>query len=416
MKLNTIENINIETSLLFIRNTKKDYHVDTYFPKKLAEDLKKLKTISEYRNGDYYIDYFNVKLEALDYEDWDIIEKIINFEEVILRCRGLRTKSFEDAKILVIKASKFFIDFFCTNSNIKNIYSTVVDSFIMDVMFRVAAFYDVNVISYVRFFVPGYFRVTRYGENLVVRKSQTQEVQNLVNKLKSDEKSFMAISLNKRIRIVVPQYFKNKFKYLFFYLILNKMFSRKEWRYQFSDYNRGVNNLFQLFAFKYFRKSSNIDFNSNSILIPLHYYPEATVDYWVKDRYYADYENTVFEVISYLSSLGYNIIVKEHPAFVFQRKMEFYSRVSSLSNVQFVNPYESTQQLLKKLEKVIVWTGSSGIEALVRGKEVYVVTENYYSDNLLPNYKELKNKNFQYPNINIMHLIQRVLDGTIVSD
>lgn len=62
-----------------------------------------------------------------------------------------------------------------------------------------------------------------------------------------------------------------------------------------------------------------------------------------------------------------------------RRRMDFYEKLKSYINVSLINPHESSNSILSKVQNVAVFTGSVGVEALLRNKRVLTFTKNYYS-------------------------------------
>lgn len=408
---------NVDSSILFIENWSKTKSIDSFYPSFMKDFLRQLPTISEYKNGDYYINYFDRKIEHIDYHNWLIIDEIItDYSEIINRCRGLRTLSLDKAKEIIWQTCDYFIEFFKENRHIKYIYSIIVDTFIKDVMARIAQYFNVKVLGFVRFFADkDYYRLTLYGETNFVRNVDNNELDFIYNKIKSSSQSFMATSKDEKIRLSLLEYPKKKVKYLVTYLFKYKISNNLEWRNRFSDSLRGFTSIWQILPYFQFKAFDMFECDNKTIFIPLHVYPEGTIDYWVDDLEYVDYENSVLKVCSFLSSLGYTIIVKEHPAFVFARKNKFYNKLKKIPNVIIVDPFVNSKLIIDCVKKIVVWTGSAGLEGLVLNKQVYTVASNYYSFNLLPTYKNLSSEDFIYPSINSKEILKKVLEGTVRS-
>lgn len=114
-----------------------------------------------------------------------------------------------------------------------------------------------------------------------------------------------------------------------------------------------------------------VSFDKKYLYFPLHYQPEKTsspdgdiyVDQWL-----------VINMISCLLPKGWNLYVKEHPAqFMFcnrgymGRTIDFYKDINKFKNVKMVDDKINPFKLTDNAKAVVTLTGSSGIEAILRG-------------------------------------------------
>jgi len=113
------------------------------------------------------------------------------------------------------------------------------------------------------------------------------------------------------------------------------------------------------------------------LFIPLSYIPEATTNYWLRDLRYLDYDNFIEKLCSSLEGT-YTIAIKEHWYCRGVRSVNFYKRLLKLPNVILIHPEVNSRQVFKKVERVLVGGGTSGLEAALRGKRVVTLTKPYY--------------------------------------
>jgi hypothetical protein len=117
--------------------------------------------------------------------------------------------------------------------------------------------------------------------------------------------------------------------------------------------------------------------NKPVLYIPLQMVPEATVDYWCNEveviNYYALMENFIAQHHS-----AFQIVIKEHPSVMGSRPFGFYRRLATDKRVTIVPTYTSSNEVLAVADAVLVWTGSVGFEAALRGKSVICLGEPYY--------------------------------------
>lgn len=115
------------------------------------------------------------------------------------------------------------------------------------------------------------------------------------------------------------------------------------------------------------------------IAMPLALFPEASIDYWVRDLGLVDYENLLVEAAQAYSDSGFLVLVKDHPLQFGFRQLGLLKRLRKVKNL-VVLPYEvSGNALLDAVDNCFVLTGTLGLQAAMLGKTA-VVTDNYYTN------------------------------------
>lgn len=337
----------------------------------------KVKEISEYKDADYFIDVNQYKLSDLSIEDFETIDSLIPFNEVILRDRWLRSIPFSQAAEIVYTVSKWLIEFFKKNK-FKLIVSQCVDNYVMDLTFRIATNQDVTVLSYVNFFFPGYKRITLYGEHNFVREPSKNEVQKLYKQLVEKEKTVFVVDKNKALKNAVVYYFKYKLKYFFHYLIKYKLLGNKQYDYPSTPYPVYPRKLSGFFSGKYFTDTVSKKESEKVAYLPLQYFPEATLEYWVDDARKVNYNQDLLRTVRKIQSQGYTVYVKEHSAMAYKRELTFYKLLKN-NDVKILNPFVSAHDIMEASDLVVVGTGTTGIESLMNGKNVVFTTKNWYN-------------------------------------
>ncbi len=61
-----------------------------------------------------------------------------------------------------------------------------------------------------------------------------------------------------------------------------------------------------------------------------------------------------------------------------RRLLDFYDQLNSFPNVILLHPMDRSNNLLLEVENVVVDNGTVGVEALLRGKRVICLSDNYY--------------------------------------
>ena len=399
-------NLTDDEVLFFIRIKGKKQYFNLFYPESFLKEFKKLnryKTISEYKkDADITINFSNYKASDISTDDYDIIENTINIDNVIKRCRGLRAISLHEARVLVFKCSKYFINFYKSNPSLKVIIAGTVDNYVMDIMFQFAKFYSVNCVGITDFFLyPNYKLVTNYGEANDFHEPTNKEVESVLNQLLQKKESPLAISKLRAYKNAFKYLISYYYRYIFRYICRYKLAGNLGYEFRFAPFFKNFYKLNQLLLsnryYDAFDKKTIASKRKKSVYIPLHWYPEATIDYWTDNSDKANYYESLFKVISFFYDKGIDVILKEHPAFFLCREIPTYRALKEFTNVTILDPFVKTQDLFDVIDNIVVWNGSTGVEALMLDKNIYCTTESYYSNNLIPYYTDFGNiKKFSF--------------------
>ena len=98
------------------------------------------------------------------------------------------------------------------------------------------------------------------------------------------------------------------------------------------------------------------------VFISLHYYPEATINYFTPDNSLIMHDEVVLDILSRYEG-KYLFVVKEHPEMFNKRKINFYDKIKQFKKTILLHPYIPSSEVLKKTDYVISWAGSIGWEA-----------------------------------------------------
>lgn len=372
--------------IFFIRNRgKASYFKHTYTYKFLErfEGVTEFRTISEYRkDATYHID-LNAKKGTLTKEQWEKYREAIDFSEVIGRCRALRSISQVEALSLIFRAINFFEDFFQSQNSLRLIVMGAVDNYVMDLMERFARIHGVECFAITDSFMsPKYKLSSVRGEANLVSNPSDEEVseacQEILDRLHSGKQPNLWRMVKRALYTNASYKYQFAVRYIFKYHVLGRL----EYGYRFAPYLKASHILWKFLAVYYLEKDLKLDEKQNRIVyLPLHYVPEATVDYWVEDDYDYDYERSLFNVIEKLQMKGFTVVAKEHPAFQFSRDLNFYRNLK-LSGVIVLSGTVPTAKIFDAAEVVVVWNGSTGIEAALYGKPVVRVSNSYYGESI----------------------------------
>lgn len=125
-------------------------------------------------------------------------------------------------------------------------------------------------------------------------------------------------------------------------------------------------------SIKYYQRPVN---GEKFYLFPLHFQPEASTLVCAQK-----YEKQLFAIDNIAKSIPNNTIlyVKEHYSGLGHRDLHFYKEIEKYPNVRLIDPYEDIHTLIKDSLACIVLTNTTGFEALLHGKKVFVLGEVFY--------------------------------------
>lgn len=399
--------------LIYIdRNKKKSW--DFYKAVIKPTDNIKYFTISEYKGSNFYI---NFRTNSINYSTtyWEIYRNL-DIDDIVNRCRLLRSLPLQTSRVYISCALSYFIDLF-NKHYFDFIIMFAVDRYTLHILAETARYYNIKIIGVGGSYIRRSKRITIFGEINKVRNAPYNEVNEVYEAIKRSYSSPGKPTKRKAIHNFVKTYLSTFIRYLLHYLVYHKLLNKLQYDYLIVKSQWNNISLFNfLYWFKFFKIKSDKDLDSidinNSIYIPLHYFPEATVDYWTDHYNKAHYYETIFEVISYFETRGIDIYIKEHPAMFLIRNKTFYKTIIKFNHVSIINPFIETTKVLSHIQKVIIWTGSTGIESLVNNKSVYLYSKNFWDNNQLLNWKEY-DKDYILDKKKVIEILQKYLENII---
>lgn len=157
-----------------------------------------------------------------------------------------------------------------------------------------------------------------------------------------------------------------------------------------SSFRAIVNNVKRKFKLKviqrYFMKEGQNQ--QPYYLYPLHFHPESSTS--IQARHYLDEYNVILNISQ---NLPFNtcLYVKDHPSAAGFPKLEFYKKIAALPNVFLIDYRVNSKKLALNSEGVITLTSTLGFEALLLGKSVVLLGDEFYE--VHPNCFKLNNFN-----------------------
>lgn len=303
-------------------------------------------------------------------------------EEVVTRCRLLRSLDAAAAHRHV-RALRRSAREMLRSTRPDIFLCETVDQFFHDVLFQEARSAGIASYGLVQSFVNGYFRLSERGEMNIVREPTNDETEDvrkrltendyvprfLLNAKKSPRLAYLRAMLANLVRIV--------------YFSVRRQSSGEKYNYHYWVSERTPRQLqahiipkAELGTSQW--KEAIAASVKPTIYIPLQHFPEATIDYWIEDPYFVNYPARLGEVIDRLRQ-RFHILIKEHPNVWGYRKPSFYKLFEGKADITIVPTNVASQECIGLSDAVLVWTGSVGFEAALRGKPVLSVCTPYYA-------------------------------------
>lgn len=121
----------------------------------------------------------------------------------------------------------------------------------------------------------------------------------------------------------------------------------------------------------------NVDLRKKYYLVPLHFQPESSTMTFA--TYYLN-QIAFIENLSKAIPGGTYLYVKEHPAMFANRRIDFYRQLKKIPNVKLVHPDYKMNELINNSSGVITLTNTTGYEAIIADRPVFVFGNVFYND------------------------------------
>lgn len=383
-------------------------------------DKPEIITFSDYN---YIADIWAGKYIYDEKYDADNADFETEKDDILPRCRTLRNM---DSKLAYTLARRYWngMEEFFSDRKIDYMLTMPVDCYSLDIICRIAQRHGVNIISFVGSAIGGYAWFTLRGE---IHKARLhvpeEETRGVVEKMM--ETRYLSPSELKNVKsnhFSIYKYHIRRTLIERLYYPLLKIRDRDPWNYHYNIYEvkySPFRSRFDKNMDSLFRHIEDLNINPKAtVYYPLHLIPEASTDYWCPLNT-VDYDQYIIDMVTN-SDPGIALIIKEHPAMYGRRKLSFYNKLNEFSNVILLHPMDRSNDLLQIVENVVVDNGTVGVEALMRGKRVLVLCDNYYNS-FHPNafrVKRISKESLEYPlqEYDNMEFMSRILEGCFESD
>lgn len=329
--------------------------------------------IADYWAGKYiYSEKYDVDNEEFEDEAADIIP----------RCRTLRKMEPNLAYHIARRYWNGMEEFFSQN-HFDYLITIPVDCYSLDIICRIAEKKGVKIISFIGSPFAGHAKLTVRGEFRKVRDVVPEcDIQRFVDEMtKTSYLSPSEIRNVKKNHWSIYRYHLRRMLIEHIYYPILKAKEHDPWNYHYNIFEVKGTPLKYKYNSQFEEKFTHIDEldidPKSTVYYPMHLIPEATTDYWCEDVDVAHYDQFVLKMVTQADP-GITFIIKEHPAMYGRRLLSFYDQLNSLPNVILLHPMDRSNNLLLQVDNVVVDNGTVGIEALMRGKRVLCLSDNYY--------------------------------------
>jgi hypothetical protein len=302
-------------------------------------------------------------------------------DDMIARCRLLR--NIEKGKAL-----KHLVAMYLAINKILDlekpdfITMQIVDSFITDLLRFISVKRKIKFLGFCPTSWNNNFRVSTRGEKTINKRYNKNLTKFLLPRYikESYVPDFVTNSINHPKRNIYKRWCRNFIGSLYF--LFKKYLSGDRYNYHYW-HNQIICQ--QNFSFLPISNIGNPDWEKNldnkkklSLYIPLQMFPEATIDYWCDNLEAIRYYETLESVIKKLYK-NFNIFIKEHPDVLGLRPRKFYTQIDKDKRVTLIPTYTNSNYIIKKTDAVLVWTGTVGFDAIIRGKPAFAFGQPFYA-------------------------------------
>ena len=309
--------------------------------------------------------------------------------DVMMRCRLLRNLPEQTARRL-LHAMAHVLGGVLDRWQPQVIMCHQVDEYVTHLLSLLGARRGILFVGYARSYFPGLIQVMRqaHGEGLPLREPGDAEVDNVLNVI---AQPLFRQDYSQRANYSLARHIKGLARYRVKQVVFGAkaLLEQDPWNLHYAitpyvverrrlrDFPRPGD-----FAADWVAQLGRLSAADGRrvVYIPLAYFPESTIDYWVRDTRILRYEEMTLAMARALAQ-RYIVVVKEHRHMMGGRDTTFYRRLRDEPGVVSVHPMEHSNQVLAAADAVIVGAGSVGVEAAIRGKPVlsYCDTSYWYA-------------------------------------
>lgn len=315
-------------------------------------------------------------------------EHAFDFDRIALRCRYLRSLPKAEA-VLKARAMTLALERIIEKYQPDIIFGMVMDSYVLDITDLLMRERNSQYVGFLNNMINGYSRLTARGELIQLNEPSMEMIEDALNNLGARhyvpnmQKDFMWNT--SPLSMYFTKYIKEKIKIV--YYALKKIMDRDPDNFYYNTVAakscmscRSVDQIFfrRFEEKRWLQKIDAAKANQKLIVyLPLQFYPECSVDYWGTQIQFSSF----YSVVEKIMATTYHkiiLLVKEHPSAMGLRKSEFYEQFSRNEAIHLIPFDVPSNEVIEKSDMVLTWTGSVGVEAIMRDKPLMTFGEAYY--------------------------------------
>ena len=269
-------------------------------------------------------------------------------EDVLARCRLLRNIPRNEAESLV-NAMGRTLEAWLERVHPEVILSHMVDEYVLHLLSILGRKRGIPFVGYAGSFFPERIQITQQasGQLFNVRKPDADEIhETLEILLKPNFRQDYSQKLTYNRRQHLFMMARYRFKLFWFKLKGWLEQDSKNVHYLITPYVVERRQFDALPSATYFDSNWSKKIASVTkplIYLPLAYFPESTIDYWIKDRRILDYEAMTLRMANVLSE-KFTVVVKEHPHMLGCRSVSFYAELKRVPRTHSRHAHDVQQR------------------------------------------------------------------------
>ncbi|KTC81430.1 hypothetical protein [Legionella brunensis] len=305
-------------------------------------------------------------------------------EDIIQRCRFLRTLPFKTASHLAVIAYRTW-EIILEKNDYDIVLLLPIDSFVLDTLQRVAKEKGIPAFSPINTLFSKRVRFTVRGELLGQLKMTSvleESYNNSLNQLtKIDFRPDFLMGVDKQvkqtaIRRMIIDAIKRPVFFSYRHLFRDPLsFSFAPWPVQRTKMVSSFSRAQEIIKVE---KNALKELPREFILLPLQFYPEATNDYWISELEMCNHHAVTLSLAKDLSKFM-PVVIKEHPACIGRRNENILRTLSKIPNVYFAPTMSSITSLLEKTKLVVGYASSTAIQATLLNIPLLYCGSPYYN-------------------------------------
>lgn len=304
-----------------------------------------------------------------------------DLNQVIGRDRVLRVLPGDQAERMV-HAMKLALEEMTDDAQPDYLLSSSVDCYMPDLLFRICRERGITAIGIIAATVSGRCRVTSYGEFRKVCDPEDADIDMSLTDLEDDGQRVIYSSYKQYSALTHFGYWATHWgKAALFQIMSATQNDPLNFRYMAHlRSTAGHRDVFTYRCLRLFDRDWEAKARSRispNLFIPLSHTPECSTDYWLNDLKYVDYERFILDSCRELAPY-YQILVKEHWSMIGHRRVEFYEQLKQIPGVALIPVEVNSRLVMQEVDRILVGTGTPGIEGALRGKRVATLGTAYY--------------------------------------